>query len=70
MQLIKNFINGAFVDGVAGKTFDKRSPVDNRLIARVSEAGKADVDAAVRAAHAARQGVWGGLANEERADLR
>ena len=50
MQLIKNFINGAFVDGVAGKTFDKRSPVDNRLIARVSEAGKADVDAAVRAA--------------------
>ena len=69
MQLIKNFINGAFVDGVAGKTFDKRSPVDNRLIARVSEAGKADVDAAVRAAHAARQGVWGGLATDQRVDL-
>ena len=32
MQLIKNFINGAFVDGGAGKTCDKRSPVDNRRI--------------------------------------
>jgi aminomuconate-semialdehyde/2-hydroxymuconate-6-semialdehyde dehydrogenase len=69
MQLVKNFINGEFVDGVAGKTFDKRSPVDNRLIARVSEAGKADVDAAVRAAHAARHGVWGRLTTDERVGL-
>ena len=69
MQLIKNFINGEFVDGAEGKTFDKYSPVDNRLIARVSEAGKMDVDAAVRAAHAARRGSWGALTTDQRVDL-
>ena len=69
MQLIKNFINGAFVEGSEGKTFEKRSPLDNKVIARVSEAGKADVDAAVRAAHAARHGVWGGLTTDQRVDL-
>ncbi|MEN9887182.1 MAG: hypothetical protein RL758_1760 [Pseudomonadota bacterium] len=69
MQLIQHFINGAFVDGVQGKTFDKRSPLDNRLIARVAEGDAADVDAAVRAAHAARQGEWGALSTEQRVDL-
>ncbi|TXT37498.1 MAG: 5-carboxymethyl-2-hydroxymuconic-semialdehyde dehydrogenase [Comamonadaceae bacterium] len=69
MQLVKNFINGEFVEGVEQKTFEKRSPIDNRLIARISEAGKADVDAAVRAAHAARQGVWGGLTTDQRVEL-
>jgi aminomuconate-semialdehyde/2-hydroxymuconate-6-semialdehyde dehydrogenase len=69
MQLIQHFINGAFVDSVQGKTFDKRSPLDNRLIARVAEGGAADVDAAVRAAHAARQGEWGALSTEQRVDL-
>ena len=69
MQLIKNFINGEFVEGSEGKTFEKRSPLDNKVIAQVSEAGKADVDAAVRAAHAARKGVWGGLTTDQRVDL-
>jgi aminomuconate-semialdehyde/2-hydroxymuconate-6-semialdehyde dehydrogenase len=69
VQLIKNFINGEFVEGSEGKTFEKRSPLDNKVIARVSEAGKADVDAAVRAAHAARHGVWGGLTTDQRVDL-
>ena len=69
MQLIKHFIDGEFVDGVDGRTFEKRSPLDNRLIARIAEAGKADVDAAVRAAHAARKGVWGGLTTDQRVEL-
>jgi aminomuconate-semialdehyde/2-hydroxymuconate-6-semialdehyde dehydrogenase len=69
VQLIKNFINGAFVEGTAGKVFEKRSPLDNKVIAEVSEAGKADVDVAVRAAHAARNGVWGGLTTDQRVDL-
>ena len=69
MQLIKNFINGEFVDGAEGKTFDKRSPLDNQVIARISEAARADVDAAVRAAHAARKGEWGGLNTDQRVDL-
>ena len=33
MQLIKNFINGEFVEGEGGKTFDKRSPLNNEVIA-------------------------------------
>ncbi len=69
MQLVKNFINGEFVEGEAKKTFEKHSPIDNRVIALISEAGKADVDAAVRAAHAARQGVWGGLTTDQRVEL-
>jgi len=69
MQLIKHFINGEFVAGADSRTFEKRSPLDNRLIARIAEAGKADVDAAVRAAHAAKNGVWGGLTTDQRVDL-
>ena len=69
MQQIKNFINGEFVEGIEGKYFDKYSPIDNRVIARVAEAGKADVDAAVRAAHAARHGQWGSLTTDQRVDL-
>ncbi|HJV01681.1 MAG TPA: 2-hydroxymuconic semialdehyde dehydrogenase [Burkholderiaceae bacterium] len=69
MQIVKNFIDGEFVDSVEGKTFDKRSPIDNRVIARVAEAGQADVDRAVRAAKAARNGVWGGLTTDQRVDL-
>jgi len=69
MQHIQNFIDGKFVDGTEGKTFEKRSPLDNSIIATVSEAGKADVDAAVRAAQAARQGEWGGLTTDQRVDL-
>jgi aminomuconate-semialdehyde/2-hydroxymuconate-6-semialdehyde dehydrogenase len=69
MQHIQNFINGEFVDGVEGKIFEKRSPINNSVIATVSEAGRADIDAAVRAAHAARTGVWGGLSTEQRVDM-
>ncbi|MCP5231433.1 MAG: 5-carboxymethyl-2-hydroxymuconate semialdehyde dehydrogenase, partial [Zoogloeaceae bacterium] len=51
MKQIQNFINGEFV--ATAKTFEKRSPLDNTLLAKVCEAGKADVDAAVAAARAA-----------------
>ena len=69
MQLIKNFINGEFVAAQDGRTFDKRSPVDNQIIAQISEAGRADVDAAVMAAHHALKGEWGRLTTEQRVDL-
>ncbi|KAB2968877.1 2-hydroxymuconic semialdehyde dehydrogenase [Zoogloea sp.] len=69
MRLIENFIGGEYVAGQGGKTFEKRSPVDNRVIARITEAGQADVDAAVRAARAALEGEWGGLTLEQRVDL-
>ena len=69
MRLIENFIGGEYTAGQGGKTFEKRSPVDNRVIARITEAGQADVDAAVRAARAALEGEWGGLTLEQRVDL-
>ncbi|WP_420468230.1 2-hydroxymuconic semialdehyde dehydrogenase [Panacagrimonas sp.] len=67
MKDIRNFIDGAFV--ATGKTFDKRSPLDNTVLGRVHEAGKTEVDAAVAAARAALHGPWGKLAVNDRVDL-
>ena len=67
-----NFIDGQFVAAQSGKTFENRSPVDARLLGLVSEAGEAEVDAAVKAARAALAGPWGALemAEAHRAALR
>lgn len=67
MKQIQNFINGEFI--ATGKTFDKFSPLDNSLLARVHEAGRNEVDAAVAAAHAALKGPWGRMTVAERVDL-
>ncbi len=69
MRLIQNFIGGEYTAGLSGKTFEKRSPLDNSVIARVTEAGRDEVDAAVCAARAALHGEWGGLTLEQRVDL-
>ncbi len=69
MKLIENFIGGEFVSAASGKTFEKRSPLDNRVIAHVSEAGKTEVDAAVSAARAALNGEWGAMTLEQRVEL-
>lgn len=66
---IQNFINGEYVPARTGRTFDKRSPVDGALIAKVAEASEADVDAAVKAARAALDGPWGKITPAERGDL-
>jgi len=66
---ILNFIAGDHVAARSGRQFDKRSPVDGALIARVSEAGESEVDTAVKAAQAALQGPWGKLAPAERGDM-
>jgi gamma-glutamyl-gamma-aminobutyraldehyde dehydrogenase/4-guanidinobutyraldehyde dehydrogenase/NAD-dependent aldehyde dehydrogenase len=55
----KAFINGAFVPALSGKTFNCISPVDGRLLARVSSSGPEDVDVAVKSARAAfESGAW------------
>ena len=66
---VLNFIGGEYRPAKSGKTFDKRSPVDGALIARVSEAGEAEVNAAVTAARGALQGEWGKLTGAQRGDL-
>jgi aminomuconate-semialdehyde/2-hydroxymuconate-6-semialdehyde dehydrogenase len=67
MKEITNFINGEFV--ATGDWFDKRSPYDGKLIARVAQAGRPEVDAAVGAARAALHGPWGKLAVADRVDM-
>jgi aminomuconate-semialdehyde/2-hydroxymuconate-6-semialdehyde dehydrogenase len=69
MRSIQHFINGEFVASESGRRFDKRSSLDNRVIATIAEAGRAEVDAAVTAARAALHGGWGGLTTDQRVDL-
>ena len=69
MKEIKNFINGEFITNLSGKTFEKRTPIDNSLIGKVYEAGQAEVNDAVAAARAALQGPWGQLSVVERVNL-
>ncbi len=64
-----HFIDGVFTAGVGRKTFENRSPVDNSLISTVHEAAAEDVDAAVKAAHAALNGPWGKMALADRCNL-
>ena len=69
IRTIPNFIGGEFVQAASGKTFEKRSPLDNRVLAMVSEAGRAEVDAAVSAARAALHGPWGSMTMAQRVDM-
>lgn len=67
MKQFMNFIGGEFV--ATTKTFDNRAPVDNRVIGKVHEAGRSEVDAAVRAARAALNGEWGRMSVARRVEL-
>ncbi|MBL8351471.1 MAG: 2-hydroxymuconic semialdehyde dehydrogenase [Burkholderiaceae bacterium] len=66
MKQILNFINGEYA--ATTKTFDKRSPLNGRVIAQVHEAGRDEVDAAVAAARAALKGPWGRMTVAERVE--
>ncbi|MEX6725835.1 2-hydroxymuconic semialdehyde dehydrogenase [Parapedomonas caeni] len=68
-RAIQHFIDGRYVPSANGATFEKFSPVDGTLMAHVSEAGEADVDAAVSAARAALRGPWGRMGVDERLAL-
>lgn len=69
MKEIKHFINGAFVGSASGRTFEDINPVNGQVIGRVHEAGRAEVDAAVKAARAALKEPWGKMTVAERADI-
>lgn len=69
MKEIKHFINGAFVGSASGRTFEDVNPANGQVIARVHEAGRAEVDAAVQAARAALKGPWGKMSVSERAEI-
>ena len=64
---LRNFVGGEFVRG--DSFFDDFNPADGTIIARVSEAGPAIVDAAINAARQALRGEWGNAGVRQRAAL-
>ncbi|MBL8012077.1 MAG: aldehyde dehydrogenase family protein, partial [Flavobacteriales bacterium] len=61
------FINGKWVKPRSGKYFDTINPANEQKLARIAEAGEADVDAAVKAARKAYDTVWSKMPAAERA---
>jgi len=61
-----NFIGGAFVPAKSGRTFDNTSPVTGEVICQIARSEAADVEAALDAAHAAKD-AWGRTSVAERA---
>jgi aminomuconate-semialdehyde/2-hydroxymuconate-6-semialdehyde dehydrogenase len=69
MKEVLNFIDGKYVASASGKKFENRSPVDGSLISMVHEAGKAEVDQAVKAARMALNGDWGRMSTPDRSAM-
>ncbi len=61
-----HFISGRWVAPTEGQYFETIDPATKRVLARVAQGGKADVDAAVAAANAAAP-AWAGLPPHARA---
>lgn len=67
VQNVQHYINGQFVDGVGGKTFENISPFNNQTINAIAEGFKEDIDLAVSAAREAfDKGPWRTMTVEER----
>src|SRR4030042_2413362 len=57
MELIRNFIQGAWVNSKSGETFPSINPANtDETIGMVSKSGREDVDDAVKAAREAYEG--------------
>ena len=52
------FISGSWVDPTSGRTHDVHDPSTGEIVHQVAEGGSADVDRAVAAAEAVRDGDW------------
>ena len=61
------FIDGRYVEAASGKTFDKYSPIDGRLLGRIAECEAEDVERAVASARRSfESGKWSRLAPKHR----
>src|SRR6516165_12321356 len=70
VKLTKLLINNQWVDPAQGKTFDTLNPATGQTIAKVAEAGPADVDKAVKAARKALEsGPWSKMDAADRGRL-
>ncbi len=63
------FIGGRFVPAKSGRVYPVHNPADGSVVARVSEGGPEDIDAAVRAAAKAAGGAWSKLQARERGKI-
>ena len=61
-----NYIGGKWVAAKSGKTFDNTSPITGEVICKIPRSEAADIDAALDAAHAAKD-AWGATSVAERA---
>ena len=66
---ICHFINGEYVGTARGRMFATYNPVTGEVYAKVHEAGREEVDAAVKAARQALTGVWGQMTLAQRLAL-
>src|SRR5499427_2741058 len=61
-----NFVGGKWIEPRSGKYFEHRSPVNGQLLCEIASSNGQDVEAALDAAHAAKD-VWGRTSVAERA---
>jgi len=67
-QRYANYIGGQWREPLSGEYFDNLTPVTGQVITRIPRSNKDDIEAALDAAHAAREG-WGRTAAGERANI-
>lgn len=63
-----NFIGGKWAEPAAGRYFANRSPINGQLLCEVARSDATDIEAALDAAHAAKE-AWGRTSAAERALL-
>ncbi|MTW87640.1 aldehyde dehydrogenase family protein [Virgibacillus dakarensis] len=63
-----NFIGGEYRPPASGKYFENVSPVTGKVFCEIARSNKEDVEAAVRAAHVAKD-AWGKTSVAERANI-
>ncbi len=63
-----NFINGRWAEPINGRYFDNVSPVNGQVLCEVARSDAHDIEAALDAAHAAKD-AWGRTSPAERANI-
>ncbi|RJG50382.1 aldehyde dehydrogenase family protein, partial [Sphingobium terrigena] len=63
-----NFIGGRWVEPIRGEYFTDHSPINGRQLAEIAKSSPEDVEAALDAAHRAKEG-WARMCPAERARI-
>lgn len=63
-----NFIGGDWVEPISGKYFENTSPINGRVLCEIARSNEKDVEAALDAAHKAKD-AWGRTSVAERAQI-